>query len=275
LDKRVVLPGLLAPAILLCALASARAGETTIGVTLNPTIGAHSEEPNDRQTLPVVPAPIFSLEYETGRFAFFLEGLPPIGPVAFNGTSVSHATGTKISLFDGAARYAFANSRVWIGLGETVINQATTYRTVSYEGSIIVPPDPVVYPVTNILDRRDASRVVGARYEIGADLWKHGGQRLELSMAVSPTMHARLDRWFASTDVSDVPGWPTPHYEASQTVAEQASLVDGQVRWSLSRGRSIWSLGVRYVNHVAKFDNGTLADRNTLILPFVGWAARI
>ena len=136
----MVLAALLAPAIVLCALAGARAGETTVGVTLNPTIGAHSEAPNDRQTLPVIPAPIFSLEYETGRFAFFVEGLPPIGPVAFSGTSLSHATGTKISLFDGAARYTLAGSRLWFGLGETVINQATTYRTLRSDGVVIIPP---------------------------------------------------------------------------------------------------------------------------------------
>jgi len=271
----VVLAGLLAPAVFLCALASARAGETTVGVTLNPTIGAHSEGPNDRQTLPIIPAPIFSLEYKTGRLAFFFEGLPPIGPVAFNGTSLSHATGTKISLFDGAARYALPNSRVWIGLGETVINQATTYRTISAGGSVIQPPDPTAYPVTNVFDQRDVSRVVGARFEVGANLWKRAGQRLDILVAASPNMHARLDRWLSSTYVSNAPGWSTPHSEYSVTVAEQASLVDGQVRWSLTRGRSIWSLGLRYVNHIARFDNGNLADRNSLVLPFVGWATRI
>ena len=88
-------------------------------------------------------------------------------------------------------------------------------------------------------------------------------------------MHARLNRWLASTDVSNAPGWTPIGYEASQTVAEQASLVDGQMRWSFTKGRSTWSLGIRYVNHVAKFDSGSLADRNSLVLPFVGWATRL
>ena len=259
----------------LCVLAGARAGETTIGITFDPTIGSHSEAANDRETLPIVPAPIFNLQYEQGPFALFLEGLPPIGPVAFSGTGFSHATGTKMSLISGSLRYRFDRSRFWVGVGETIINQTTSYEVLASDGTTTVPGDPTAYPVLDLNDQRDSSRVVGTRYEIGATLWRKGSARLDVAVAASPSMHARLDQWFSSTDASAAPGWAPLHVEFSHAVPEQAGMADAQIRWSRVRGRATWSLGLRYVNFAAKFDNGNMADRNNLVLPFAGWSTRL
>jgi hypothetical protein len=270
LKKRVVLAGLLAPAIFACALASARAGETTVGLTLNATIGTHSEGANDTETLPLVPAPIFSIEHTQGRFSVFLEGLPPIGPVAFSDPGPAHATGTKLSLFDGALRYTLPGTRLWVGLGATLINQATSYHTVYVE------PIPGSYTITEIYDRVDASRLAGARFEAGANLWTDGRQRVDVSVATSPRMHTLIRATGTENYSSTNPNMPPASYGLSESDAETASLLDAQARWSFLRGRSTWTVGLRYINHAATFDyDGSEADRNRLVLPFVGWSTRL
>jgi len=108
---------LLVPAILACATTFTRAGETTIGVTLNGTIGTHSEAVGGSATLPLIPVPIFRIEHREGRFSLFLEGLPPIGPIGYVNPAPGTASGTKIGMLDGALRYALPSRRAWIGMG--------------------------------------------------------------------------------------------------------------------------------------------------------------
>jgi len=268
LNKRVVLAGLLAPAVFLCALASARAGETTIGVTLDATIGTHSENPYSSQRLPLVPAPIFTIEHTQGRFSLFLEGLPPIGPVGFSNQGPGRSVATKLSMFDGSFRYVLPGGRVWAGVGETVLDQVTYYHR--SETFVNTP-----YTDTLTQDQADASRVVGARFEGGINPWNRGGMRLDLSVAVSPRMHGRVTSTLADVFTTTDPSVTPDSHTSSYGFFETAALVDGQARFSMTRGRSTWSAGVRYVNYNAIYQYGYETDRNRLLMPFVGWATRI
>ena len=224
------------PAVFLCALASARAGETTVGVTLNATVGTHTEA-DGTVRLPVVPVPMFTLDHRAGRFAIHLEGVPPIGPVP-----LSNGDATRLSLLDGAIRYKVAPN-VWAGIGETIFNQRT-----SYPGN-----------------ETQASRVVGGRYEVGATLWQSGGQRVEAQVTATPSMRGAI------TDVFSFSFGPP----LTATGSERASLMDAQAAWSATRGRSTLSAGVRWINYSARFSNGATADQNRILTPFVGWATRI
>ncbi len=236
MNKRVVLAGLLAPAVFLCALASARAAETTIGLTLNATVGTHAEAGGSVR-LPIVPVPMVTLDHREGRFALHLEGVPPIGPVA-----LSNGDATKLSLLDGAVRYAIA-PHAWAGIGETIFNQRTTYPG----------------------NETQASRVVGGRYELGATLWRSGGRQLDAQVTATPSMHGAI------TDVFTFSVGPP----LTATGSERASLVDAQAAWSATRGRSTLSAGIRWINYSARFGDGSTADQNRILTPFVGWATRI
>ncbi len=247
----------------------ARAGETTVGVTLDATIGVHTEPRDGTTTLPLLPIPFFSIEHREGRFSIFLEGVPPIGPVAIQQSASAQTVTTRISMFDGALRYALPGSRVWVGIGESVINQSTDYRYMFSEPS-------GGYTVTILNDEVQTSRVVGARFEIGADLWHNAHQRLDVSVAASPHMHAMLvDQDLNSvttTDPSQRGGFGTVTFEEPET----ASLVDAQARWSWTHGRSTLGAGLRYINHVSIFDNvHAVADRNRFLLPFLGWSTKL
>jgi len=268
LNKRVVLAGLVAPAIFLCALASARAGETTIGVTLNATVGTHSEDPYSSQRLPLVAAPIFTIEHTQGPFSLFLEGLPPIGPVGFSDQGPGRSVATKLSMFDGSVRYDVPGGRVWAGIGETVLDQVTYY----HRSETYVNP---AYTDIFTQDQADASRVVGARFEAGAIPWNRGGMRIDLSVAVSPRMHGRVTKTLTDTFTTTDPSLTPDSHTSSYGFFETASLVDGQARFSVTRSRSTWSAGLRYVNYNAIDQYGYETDRNRLLLPFIGWATRI
>ncbi len=238
MTKRVILAGLLAPAIFLCALACARAGETTVGVTLDATIDTHAEA-RSSSALPVVPVPIFSIEHREGRFALYLEGVPPIGPVG-----VDSGDATKLSMFDGSLRFA-VTPQVWVGLGETIFNQKTYYP----------------------LDETQASRVVGARYSAGTRLWQSGAHRIDLEIHVSPSMRGTIITTIVCCSGALI-------YDVHD--AERASLVDAQARWSLTRGKTVLSAGLRWINYAAVFAaSGSIADQNRIVSPFIGWSTKL
>jgi hypothetical protein len=253
-------------AIVGLATATARAGETTIGLTLNAVIGAHSESGNLSSTVPLVPVPMFTIAHRQGRFSIALEGLPPIGPVAFSNPAPGTASATKIGMLDGAFRYALPRGRTWIGLGETVINQTTVYAPVTNTFSV----GTFVY--TNTFTQTDISRVVGSRYEVGENLLSSGNRRLDLQIAVSPTMHARLDQLGATHSSNTRPNSVLFISVLNLRTVETAALIDAQAAWSVKRGRSVLSVGLRYINYAAKFDTGGEADRDRLVLPFLGWS---
>lgn len=237
--NRVICSALAVAALSLCAPVRASAGETTVGLTLNPTFGTHAEA-SGSETLPVVPVPLFSVGHREGRASIFLEGVPPIGPVPLSGGDA-----TTLSVFDGAFRYA-VSGRSWLGLGETIFNQ----KTVGAASAEI-----------------QASRVVGTRYEAGTTLWASGPQGIDLQLAVSPSMRGTIITTHRfgpllglSYDVHD---------------PEQGSLLDAQARWSRTRGAVVLSAGLRWINYTAAYAaTGSIADRNHILAPFVGVAVK-
>jgi hypothetical protein len=151
-----------------------------------------------------------------------------------------------------------------------VINQATHYF---FQDTY---PIASPYTATTTVARVDSSRLAGARYEVGLELWNRANQRFDVELDASPRMHALIhqtgDAHFSATD----PSLPPLSDAFSDSIPETASLVDAQARWSVMHGRSTWSLGLRYLNHASVYDDGGyLADRNRLVLPFLGWATRL
>ncbi len=213
---------------LLCA-SSAYADETTFGVTINGTTGHHIE-PYQTEPIPFLPLPMFELEHSHKNWRVRIEGMPPIGPVPLVQSDVfARAQDPRVSYLDGEVSFALPNAPVELGVGETIFNQQTTYTHPSAVAS---------------------SRVVGMRFVARAALYAAGSNRLNLSVAVNPSMHGLQDG----------------------AIGEYASLVDSSLRWSADEGRYGIVYGVRYLNYTAAYSfNNSLADRNHLFMPFVGF----
>ncbi|HTU70750.1 MAG TPA: hypothetical protein VMF11_10585 [Candidatus Baltobacteraceae bacterium] len=221
--------------ILLCAcVLPAHADTTTFGLTLNGTSGAHIE-PDQTQTIPFLPLPMFEFDHVHKNLRLHLEAMPPIGPVPLAQTNAFlDNADPRVSYFEGELLYQFADRRYAFGLGETIINQRTLY-----------PPSAI----------SQASRVVGLRLIARSTLFESGATRLEASLAVNPALQG----------LQTTTGYPL------LPLAEYGSLVDSALRWSVAERRFVVVYGVRYINYTAAYRvDDSLADRNHLFMPFVG-----
>jgi hypothetical protein len=227
-----------------CALAlPAYADETTVGITLNGTTGAHIE-PDRTEVLPFLPLPMLEIEHVHDNLRLRLEGVPAIGPVSLTqGETIfgSANQDPRVSYFDGELSYGLGQ-RIAFGVGETVINQRTVY-----------PPSPLV----------QASRVVGLRLVGNAVLYAAGRQRIEADVAVNPALQGLQ----TSALTQPAPGFPP---QSMAPLAEHGSLVDSSLRFSVDGRNFILAYGVRYLNYTAAYRSGGLADRNHLFMPFAG-----
>ncbi|HTZ56001.1 MAG TPA: hypothetical protein VMB20_13140 [Candidatus Acidoferrum sp.] len=230
--------------VFLCArTAQADADTTTIGVTLNGTTGAHIE-PQQTETIPFLPLPMFELEHVHKQLHIRLEAMPPIGPVplAQNANFFGDDQNPRVSYLNGELSLYTPNQRYAFGIGETVINQRTLY-----------PPSPFV----------QSSRVVGMRWILHGVLYDKGNQRVEASLAVNPGLQG----------LQQTTG--TPALFAPR--AERGSLVDTSLHWTIDERSFLLVYGVRYLNYTAAYSgDNSLADRNHLFMPFVGidWPLR-
>ncbi|MDQ2681229.1 MAG: hypothetical protein M3Y21_09475 [Candidatus Eremiobacteraeota bacterium] len=235
-----------------CAV-PATADTTSVGITINGTSGAHIES-QQSETIPFVPLPMLEIEHRHKRLRLRAEIVPPVGPLPLAQSSNGFELGQQpqVSYLTGEATYSFMHGRFEFGIGETVINQRTFY-----------PPSPVV----------QASRVVGARYLVRSRLYSSGHSRLEASLAVSPSMHAVQYTMFPAQTGFGPGGKPTAFPAFTANDPERASTVDAALRWSVQRRRFTLSYGLRYINYAAAYSSsGRLADRNHLLMPFVGVA---
>jgi hypothetical protein len=253
-----------ATAIIVAAFCSgaARADDRpSIGLALNASIGTH-EEASGRQTVPLVPVPMIDVRIPIKQFEIELQGIPPIGPLGYDSGISSVSRTTRFSYLLGMLRYHIPHSRFSIGAGETLYNQETVYRQ-TFQFSFGPPGAGIT---TDTRTESDRSRVAGARYELGYSVPLSARQRLDATIAVTPSMHATIyeDLLFETSA-----GGPPDRF--SQTAPETGSQVDGQVYYTV-RARAVdWLFGVRYLNYVAHFEsNGLLSDRNSIVLPFVG-----
>jgi hypothetical protein len=216
----------------LCVQA-ARADETAISLTLNATSGHHVE--SDRaESIPFLPLPILELEHVHKKFRIHLEGLPPIGPVPLaQSNQFAESMSPRVSYLSGELYYAPSPSLMF-GVGETVLNQQTIDRVPFLQNSSSV----------------SYSRVVGLRFAARAALYADERHSLTASIAASPAMHGLEDGIYS----------------------EYASFIDTSLRWSTVYGRYGFSYGLRYLNYTAGYSvNHSLADRNHLFMPFVGF----
>ncbi|HZZ64116.1 MAG TPA: hypothetical protein VFE17_01335 [Candidatus Baltobacteraceae bacterium] len=256
----------------------ASADAPSAGVIAAAAIGTH-EETNGRATVPLVPVPLLSVRVPFKRFEFAAEGLPPIGPVPYGSTFPGVSRGTKLSYAYAVVRYHIG-AVLTAGIGETLYNQATTYsashvfHSVTYYGNQMYATTTTT-SVTEI----DASRVPGLRFELQARRTCSRQTGIEGGIALTPSMHAVVhvvnryeERTFTTAPFHTIP------YKMSSQVAlpETASEVDAFADVARRFGPYTVRYGLRYLNYVARFNNDqALADRNSLLLPFIGFERRL
>jgi hypothetical protein len=270
---RVLRVSAIALSVLLCA-APARAAQVVVGITSAFTFGTH-EERQGRDTVPLLPVPLITLRVPLRRFEFVAEGVPPLGPIpyrsAYNGTSQS----TLLSYAHAALRYKL-DSHFSVGIGETLYNQRTTYvQTRVFYGYLYMQDgSKVPATVTSTSSQVDASRVPGMRFEVRGQ-WQIGRvQWVAAELAVTPAMHAvvRAANRFQTSIATTAPIKQPPAFSYSFPAPETGSEVDASVTAGRRFGSFTLLYGVRYLNYIAHFNaGGTLADRNTLVLPFIGF----
>lgn len=242
----------------LCSAPSfALADRPSIGVDLNLVLGRQKQSSQNTTSLPTVPVPMFSIRVPVKRFAVFAEGVPPIGPVSYRDGGGS-TQATKISYMLAEARYRLPGDRFAVGLGTTLVNQATYYNR--------------PYAFIN----EQSSRVAGLRFAFLAKLENRIAATTELSVGVSPSMHGLQYSRFAHPLTACRPfggfgaGVGPCIVIRGVNDAEYASLVDVRATRGQRFGRYTLRYGMRYINYSARFPNGSAADRERLVMPFVG-----
>ncbi len=230
--------GVCVAALLLCR-APASADETSIGITVNATTGSHIES-SRVSSIPLLPLPTLEIDHVHRQFHLHLEGVPSLGPVPLaQSNPYSESLAPRVSYLNGELLYRSNLEPLEIGIGETVLNQQTLDQFPYFQNS----------------SRIQYSRVVGMRIAARGQLFADARRRLDLSLAVNPAMHGLQDG----------------------TYAEDASLFDGSLRWTMTRSRYNVVYGLRYLNYTAAYSSThALGDRNHLFMPFVGidWHAK-
>jgi hypothetical protein len=269
-------------ALLLAALAGfplrALADTPSVGISAIFTTGT-TREGGGVTRLPLLPVPMLSLRVPLRRFEIFAEGVPPIGPVSYGPAPArvhGYFHGTKLSYAFAALRYRFGNA-FSVGFGETLYNQATqTGRAYTFSETITTPQGS--FPTTFSSSNRvvDSSRVAGARYEMQA-AFNLGTAPFTAALALTPTMHAIIRSGFFYEDTV-TSGLGNHFYKESwsQNAPETASEVDASISSARSFGSFRVSYGLRYLNYISRYDRShALADRDTLLLPFIGVERRL
>lgn len=219
----------------------ARADELSAGITVTATHGTHEEANQEIVTAPVIPAPVLWLGAKHGRTELIVEGLPPIGPIRVDNDG--HGLhGVRLGYGDASLRFWDSQEKIAIGIGESLYVQRS------------------VYELNPFLEQFDSSRVVGGRYEIVGVERLGQTIRFVSSLAVNPRLHAVLTSTFAGRMAPGLFALPAP---------ESGAQVDIASRIERTRGRATIAFGVRYLNLSMKFDDGSLADRNVFVMPFV------
>jgi len=219
--------------------AAAAADDASLGLSLAPLIGTHSE-PTFRETVPAIPIPIVQARARVSGAELFVESFPA-SPAIVEGVGRQPRLSTNLTFLDGVVRGYALGDRLSAGIGGLVYNQATSYE----------PGGQV-----------DASRVAGARYELGAGLLPNPSV-LRLQVDLMPSLRGTIRTTLPF--IAHVPDRP-----------ETGSQVEVQAIVRHVHGAFEFSYGARYVDYVAKFDRGGgLADRNCGVLPFITLAVHV
>ncbi len=239
----------------LFGVAPAFADSPTVGVNVDLIAGGRQQQSSQKSTsLPTVAVPMFFANVPFKRFSVFAEGVPPIGPISYaDGRGSTQST--KISYMTLEGRWHLPGDRFTIGAGSTLVNQATFYSVF----------DPV---------SEQSSRVAGFRFSASARLENSLRAATDLSAAFSPSMHGVQHSYFwPGVWACYLPNGAFQVCEPAHAVddSELASFVDLQASRVQRFGRYALRYGVRYINYSAKYWNGVAADRERLIMPFVGF----
>ncbi len=251
--------------------------QTTFALTVNPITGRHEVNGNRSDKLNFAPLPLGELTLRRNAESLRIEGLPP---VAFGyGSSGDGAQATQLSIVNATLRHAFAGG--WfVGAGQTVYNQFTTYSPV--HGNFFYTRGFQVDPING--SEAQYSRVTGARFEAGR-IVEHGRDRVEAWVAVNPHMRG-IQYTRIPTFIYDCPGGIAQLVAVAScrqrinTFAdpENAAQVDLSARIAHRTGKRGEILyGVRYLNYSAHYDDfpGQLADRNVGFAPLLGYRIRL
>ncbi len=226
---------------------------TTAGLSIVVVHGQHAEQ-GGTATAPLIPAPLIQASHRSGRFEIVAEGIPPLRsfPVGNNGLGLQNIA---LSYLSGSLRYWNKAGTFAAGIGETLYNQRTEY--LGYVSPVFTE------------GQYDKSRVAGSLYEIVNRLPLRGGSVLETWLAYNPALHGHMTWTNFQTDRNGtfdqelLPDW------------ERGSQIQAQVEIERPAGPFTVSYGVRYLNYQANFNGGFFADRNTFVMPFVGFTRRL
>jgi hypothetical protein len=257
------------------ATACAEPLETTLSLTINALSGQHEVDGGHIDKLSFAPLPLGELTLRRGDESLRLEGLPPV-TFGYNNAG-DGALSTRLSILNATYRHRFAGG--WfVGAGQTIYNQLTTYAPVS--GSFFYQRGLLVQPING--SEAQYSRVTGARFEVGRTL-EFSRDRIDFSVAVNPRMrgiqYTRIPTFFStcqfaagglnSTCVQQVDTFADPE-NASQV--DLSALAAHRV---FKHGEILY--GLRYLNYTAHYDDfpGKIADRNVGFAPVLGFRVRL
>jgi hypothetical protein len=200
------------------------------------------------------PLPLADLDARLSRTSMHLEGVPPL-TFAYGDAAAGRRQQTQLSIINATLREVVFGG-LFVGIGQTIYNQRTTY-----------PPDTAgAAPSVT----QQASRVTGARLEIGLRGRLTHGRRFEFVAAVNPSM-----RGLEYTTLRA----PAPF--ALVANPENAVQVDTALRIVTPLRRGALVYGLRYLNYASRYSQrgtplaGSLADRNVGFMPLVGYRFRL
>lgn len=233
-------------------VAPAFADSPSVGVNVDIVAGGRQQQSAQSSTaLPTVPVPMFFANVPLKRFSIFAEGVPPIGPISYaDGRGTTQAT--KISYMTLEGQWHLPGDRFSIGAGSTLVNQATFYSRF----------DPV---------SEQSSRVAGLRVSAQMRLENTLRGATDFTAAFSPSMHGIQHSYLRYPIVICPPTFTACSFVTNADDSELASLVDLQAARAQRFGRYALRYGLRYINYSAKYPDGRAADRERLIMPFVGF----
>jgi hypothetical protein len=236
----------------LFSVAPAFADSPSVGVNVDVIAGGRQQQSAQKSTsLPTVAVPMFFANVPLKRFSIFAEGVPPIGPISYaDGRGTTQAT--KISYLMVEGRWRVPGDRFTFGVGSTLVNQATFYSRFN--------------PVAE-----QSSRVAGFRISLQARVQQSLLGTTDFSAAFTPSMHGIQHSYFRYPAIICQPAFPRCWAATDLDDSELASFVDLQAARSQNIGRRYaLRYGLRYINYSAKYPDGIAADRERLIMPFVG-----
>ncbi|HEY0394194.1 MAG TPA: hypothetical protein VGD01_06835 [Candidatus Elarobacter sp.] len=265
----------LTAALFSCAASAALAEpvEATLGLTVNAMTGSHEVNGGQVDKVQFAPLPLAELTLRHGSDTLRIEGLPP---VAFGyGSTGDAALSTRLSIVTATYRRTLGGG--WfVGAGQTVYNQYTTYAPV--RGTFAYTRGFTVDPIDG--SEVQYSRVTGMRIEAGRT-FSLGRDRIETSVSGNPRMrgvqYTRIPTAFSACSFGAT---AVVCNQIVDTFAdpESASQVDvaARVAHPLSKhGELLY--GLRYLNYSAHYDAfpGQLADRNVGFAPVLGYRLKL